>query len=176
MIDVVDRSLRAAFDSAIDHGIPTSTLVSLTGDVLRPMIVDEIRDGFATDEEGLNDLLTAEGGCVNVEVARKLFKKPGGVTRQAIGQKIRDGEVIAYQSGGGQYVVPKWQFRREGGLLKGLPEVLAALHEKLPDAGELTPFAFFLQEDPVTEGETPLKALRAGRVEQVLKAVSARAG
>jgi hypothetical protein len=91
-------------------------------------------------------------------------------------ERIRNLELIAYEFGDGRYAVPVWQFHPAGGLLDGLPEVLAAIREKLPSGGSLVPFAFFLQEDPVTDGKTPLDALRDGKLQQVLKAVNARAG
>jgi hypothetical protein len=87
---------------------------------------------------------------------------------------IRKGDVIAYHGGGRHYAVPVWQFRREGGVLGGLPEVLRALRTEVPGYGQLSPFAFLLQGDPVTDGRSPLAALRDGETRNVLEAVMAR--
>jgi hypothetical protein len=112
---------------------------------------------------------------VEVGEARLMFRKPGGVTRQALATQIRKGNVLAYRSGGGDYQVPVWQFRPEGGVLNGLPEVLAAVRDKLDDSQPLTAFAFLLQAHPLTGGRPPLEALKEGRLEAVLAAVEADA-
>jgi len=173
---VLERSLRALVASAMECGVPPAALAGIVGREIRVHISESIREGYATPEEGLAALLHAEGGCVSINEACKLFRKPRPVTSQALSEQIRNGNVIGYQTGGGQYLVPVWQFRPEGGVLKGIPEVLAAMREKIPGAGNLTPFTFFLQGDPLTAGRTPLEALRAGDIEQVLEAVEARSG
>jgi len=131
-------------------------------------------NGRATPEEGRRTLLNAEGGCVSLDEACLLFRKPGMVTRRTLAAAIRRGGVIGYHRGGGQYAVPVWQFRRDGGLLPGLPDVVKALRSKVPGYGQLSPFAFFVQADPVTDGRTPLAALRDGDMKKVLDAVDAR--
>jgi len=104
--------------------------------------------------------------------AAQLYRHPRGVSRQALTDQIRKGKVIAYQSGKRAYVVPAWQFRREGGLLPGLEKVLEALQAH-PFYSSLLPFTFLLQEHPLTDGETPLTALRAGKLDKVLAAADA---
>jgi hypothetical protein len=119
--------------------------------------------------------LEAEGGCVDVATARLLFRKPHGVTRQALSLQIRNGKLLAYRSGGGDYLLPVWQFRPEGGVWDGLSEVLATVREKLDAESPLTAFAFLLQAHPLTGGLPPLAALREGRLSEVLAAVEADA-
>jgi hypothetical protein len=167
--------MRTLAKSAAAAQLPAREFAVMAGDEIRPYIEKSIREGYGTPEEGLADLLHAEGGCVDVARARKLFRKPKPVTRQTISGRIGKGELIAYKTGSGQFMLPRWQFRPQGGPIKGLPEVLAAIRDKIPGAGDLTPFAFFLQEDPVTGGRTPLEALRAGELPLVLNAVEARA-
>jgi hypothetical protein len=131
-------------------------------------------EGRATSEEGRRALLNAEGGCVSVAEACVLLRKRRPATRRTFMAAIREGVVIAYHRGGAHYSVPVWQFRRGGGLLEVLPEVLRALRTKVPGYGQLSPFAFFLQADSVTAGRTPLSALRDGETQKVLDAVEAR--
>ncbi len=166
------EQVQAAFTSAERHGISVVAFMAMVNADARPMIEDSaIRDGYATAEEGLAMLLNAEGGCVDLVTAGKLFKRPGGVARQTLWEKIKNGELIAYQTASGRWMLPKWQFRPQGGLLKGLPEVLAKIRETMPETGELFPFTFFLQPNPVTDDKTPLETLRCGEVAAVLTAV-----
>jgi hypothetical protein len=129
----------------------------------------------ATAEEGLASLVEAEGGCVSVTKAFELLRKPDPVTGQALNEQIRAGEIVAYKTGGGEYLVPVWQFQPEGGLLPGMRLVLQKIRE-IPGADPLSPFAFFLQAHPLTGGKRPIDALRSGQIENVLEAVAANTG
>jgi hypothetical protein len=162
--------------TAMKLGLPGRRFLEMISADARPFIEEELRQGYATPEEGLAPLLTAEGGCVDVAEARMLFHKPKGVSRQAMSEKIRAREIIAHRTGADRWVLPVWQFRPEGGLLKGLPEVLKKIRETLPHVDELFSFTFFLQPDPVTGGRTPLEALRAGDVAAALTAVEGYLG
>lgn len=171
---VVRFQLSSLLRSAVAAGVLPRDFAEMVHEQVRPLIEESARASYVAPDEGLAYLLKAEGGCVNVSTARKLFRKPNPVTRQAISERIRKGELVAYRTGGGQYVLPKWQFRREGGVIEGLPEVLAAIRQTIPAASQLTPFAFLLQADPVTGNRPPLEALRQGKLQQVLDAVRAR--
>jgi hypothetical protein len=173
---VLREQVHSAFATALRLGVPARVFLDMVSADARSYIEEDLREGYATPEEGLAELLTAEGGCVEASEARMLFHKPNGVSRQAISERIRAGELIAYRSGGDRWVLPVWQFRPQGGLLKGLPEVLRKIREKIPHGGELFPFTFFLQADPVCDGRTPLQALRDGDVDVVLRAVDGFVG
>ncbi len=172
--EVLGGQIRALLNAGLQLGLSLGRVSALMGDVIRERLPAQVAEGHATSDEGLTILLAAEGGCVGVEKARYLFRKPQPVTRQALAHQIRQGKVLAYRSGGGDYLVPVWQFRPEGGLLNGLPEVLAAVHENLDDS-PLAAFAFLLQAHPLTGGKTPLAALRQGLLAEVLAAVEADA-
>ena len=171
----VETQIHSLVDGALDFGVSMRTLSQMMGNALRSRMPMRMATGHATADEGLAGLLEAEGGCVDVGGARLLFRKPGGVTRQALAAQIRKGNVLAYRTGGGDYLVPVWQFRPEGGVLEGLPEVLAEIRAKLDEGSALTAFAFLLQAHPLTDGKPPLEALRAGRLAEVLAAVDADA-
>jgi hypothetical protein len=172
---VIEAQLRSLVDVAVAYGVGLPALSRMMGDAVRARLPGSMGAGHATADEGLAALLESHGGCVEVGQARMLFRKPGGVTRQALALQIRNGNVLAYRSGGGDYLVPVWQFRPEGGIWEGLPEVLRAIREKLDDTNPLTAFAFLLQAHPHTGGRAPLEALRAGRLAEVLAAVEADA-
>ena len=173
--DLVSAQLRSLINVGLEFGLSLSRMTALMGEAIRERLPLLISEGHATSDEGLSALLQAEGGCVGVEKARQLFRRPHGVTRQALAQQIRSGNVLAYRSGGGDYLVPIWQFRPEGGVWEGLPEVVAAIRTQLDDKSPLTPFAFLLQAHPLTGGQPPLVALRQGKVREVLAAVAADA-
>src|SRR5256885_8589123 len=78
------------------NGVTTGRILSETSRVLAPVVAQEAAEGFATPEEGLRELLTAEGGTVPLAEAARLYKHPRGVSRQALTDQIRKGKVIAY--------------------------------------------------------------------------------
>ena len=179
-LDALDSMIRAMLQTiakqATDAGMSARAFAEISSEETRPFIEAGAQAGYASPAEGLAEMLNAEGGCVDVSVARQLFRRPDPVSRQAINDGIRRGELLAYRTGGDQYMLPVWQFRPEGGVIEGFPKALKILRESIPGAGPLTPFAFFLQADPMTGGRTPLEALRAGDLDQVLDAIEARRG
>lgn len=174
-IEIVSAQLRSTLELGLRFGVSLESMAGVLGEFVRDRLPSLVSQGHATSDEGLTTLLEAGGGCVEVEKARYLFRKPHGVTRQALAQQIRNGHVLAYRSGGGDYLVPVWQFRPEGGVWEGLPEVMAAIREKLDDGSPLTIFAFLLQPHPLTGGRPPLEALKRGKLTEVLAAVEADA-
>lgn len=169
------RSLGVIVDFATANGVTGSTLAELTGNEIRRVIEEPVSAAYATPEEGLAMLLNEEGGCVDVEEATALYRKHKPVTTAAITDRIRNGDMIAYRTGGGQYRIPRWQFKVEGGLLDGLSNVLHALRQSDTAFNQLTPFTFFLQPHPLTGTRTPLEALRAKDIESVVGAAMSEA-
>lgn len=165
------RQVHSAFASAVDAGISARAFLEMVSSEARPYLEEAVREGYATPEEGLIAMLDAEGGCVDLATACKLFRRPDGVSRQTLSEKIRAGKLIAYRSGGERWLLPKWQFRPQGGLLKGLPDVLKRLRDISPEPDELFAFTFFLQVDPLLDGKTPLASLKAGEIEKVIEAL-----
>jgi hypothetical protein len=161
---------------AIEAGMSPQMFAEISSEEMRPFIEAGARAGYAAPAEGLAALLDAEGSCVDVAKACEYYRRPKAVSRQAINEAIKRGELLAYRTGSDQYMLPTWQFRPEGGVIEGFPEALQKLRETVPHGDQLTPFAFFLQADPVTDGRTPLAALRAGDRQQVFDAIEARLG
>lgn len=94
----------------------------------------------------------------------------GGVTKQAVSERVRSGRLLALRTGSGRLVYPLWQFL-EGELLPGLPEVLgtAGYEAQRPSTG-WTIASWLATEDPDLGNETPRELLAAGRLEPVLAA------
>lgn len=171
--DFVGAQLRSTLELGLRFGVSLERMTSILGGFVRERLPLLVAEGHASPDEGLAILLEASGGCVEVEKARYLFRKPHGVTRQALAQQIRNGHVLAYRSGGGDYLVPVWQFRPEGGVWEGLPQIMASVREKLDDSNPLTIFAFLLQPHPLTGGRPPLEMLKRGKLTEVQAAIEA---
>jgi hypothetical protein len=112
----------------------------------------------------MRDLLHKEGGPLKVGQVARLC----GISEQAVNKRRENGSLFAVNLGRREYYYPSWQFDRSGRPLAGLRDVLNAF--KVDDAWMR--LNFFLTRDPRLDGETPLAALREGRVEAVCKAAS----
>ena len=166
----IQKSLGLIVDFAAAKGVTGTALAELAGDEIRRVIESPLAEGYATPEEGLALLMEEEGGCGDVEEAARHYRKPRPVTAAAITERIRKRDVIAYRTGGKQYRIPRWQFRKEGGVLPGLSSVLEQLRKSDTSYNDLTPFTFFLQPHVLTQGRTPLEVLREGDLEAVVRA------
>lgn len=93
----------------------------------------------------------------------------GGVTKQAVSQRVKGGRLLALRTGSGRTVYPLWQFQG-GDVLDGLPEVLGTAGFD-PDRTTTgwTLASWLVTEDPDLGG-SPRELLEAGRVEPVLRA------
>ena len=116
-------------------------------------------------------LMAKENGCVDAKKAAQAYVGPHPRKKanpETVRKAARERRLISVRDGHGDMLFPVWQFAETGGALPGLPLVLNALEER-PGYSDITPFVFFLQAHPTTRG-TPLAALRAGRIEQVIAA------
>jgi hypothetical protein len=140
-----------------------STFDALVRMLDRPEVLAELqpRDPLAAARlRGLRlqrDILAAEGGSVAAQALADAL----GITRQAIDKRRKRGALIGLSLGRRGYAYPVWQIG-----LAGLEDVLAALKDFDP----WTQAAYFLAPNRWLEGETPLNALRAGRLDAVLAA------
>lgn len=93
----------------------------------------------------------------------------GGVSKQAVSQRVKAGRLLALRTGSGRLVYPLWQFEG-GGVLPGLPEVLetAGYAPERPSTGWVLA-SWLATEDPELGG-APRELLAAGRLEPVLRA------
>jgi hypothetical protein len=91
----------------------------------------------------------------------------GNVTKQAIHDRVRRHRLLALRTASGRLVYPAAQFQRRQ-VVAGLGDVLDVL---LPDDTEAWVVAAWLTSpDPDLDGETPVAALKAGRIAEVVQA------
>ncbi len=166
--------VRAIRNSLLELGFSATAIWELFCRELLPAVIEE-RSRSASNTNDAVALLSAEGGCLSVAEATKRYSPLKPVTPQTLTRLIRTGQIIGVRAGGREYRVPVWQFASSGGLLEGLPEVLAALKSGPGANDSLLPFVFFLQTNPLIKG-TPLAAIKKGRVDQVLRVAEAQVG
>ena len=107
------------------------------------------------------EILGADGGALSgAELGVAL-----GLTRQAVDKRRKAGQLLALEVPKRGYLYPAWQVT-DGGLLAGLPEVLAAL----PPDSSWARARFFLSGNDRCRGRRPLDLLRKGEVGPVLRA------
>jgi hypothetical protein len=161
--------VRAVVDVTSD--IPASSLRRPNGVVLQAL-VERLADRLLVGGDPLakarlrgalaqRELLSADGGALGgVEVATFL-----GVSRQAVDKRRKAGQLFAVELPRRGYLYPAWQLTGTG-VLPGLEEVLAALHDHDPWAQA----RFFVTGNTRLGGKRPLDRLRRGEVEAVLRA------
>lgn len=112
--------------------------------------------------EAKRRLLEAEGGTLSTAEAARLLR----VSRQAVDRRRTEGKLLALALGKKGYYYPAWQFD-----LPGMPSVLAALAGRDP----WEQLSFFLNPSEGLGDRTPIEALRAGQLPDVLQAATAYA-
>jgi hypothetical protein len=88
---------------------------------------------------------------------------------ETLEQAVVHRRLLAVQCVKGELRFPVWQFRPGGGVVAGLERVLDALSGTMA-ADDMGALAFFLNPNPLTGGIPPIEALRAGRIEAVIRA------
>lgn len=120
-----------------------------------PLITARIRGALAQQR-----LVSDEGGVCSAEVFGRLL---GGLSRQAIDKRRRNGKLIAFDLGRHGYGYPVWQINR-GTVLPSLDRVIATLDE----CDSWTQAGFMLSPSSWLGGQSPLAELRRGEVERVV--------
>ena len=167
LADVIEVSDDAAIMQALGEKTSIDALIRL---VAFPGVAvaaanrtaDPLRAARARGTRRQLDLMKAEGGSIGVEAAAERL----GIGRAAVDKRRKVGTLLAVEGGARAMAYPVWQFR-EYGVLPGLERVLGAF--RIADG--LMRVEFFLSEDPDL-GQTPLAALRAGRVDEVAASAS----
>lgn len=123
--------------------------------------VEPLAPAFIRGIEAKRRLIEENGGTLTAEKAGEIL----GITRQAVDKRRRAGTLIGLSTGRYGYRYPVWQFT-ESGTLPGLEEALSALasHDEWMQA------AFLTGKNPRLKGRTPVEALKAGKLDQVLNA------
>jgi hypothetical protein len=94
-----------------------------------------------------------------------------GVGRQTPHDRVKAETLLAVKENG-KLMFPDWQFDADGadGVVAGLPEVLRAMQGPISALGRIR---WFVTPKPLMEGRTPLAALRAGDVDDVIREAQA---
>jgi hypothetical protein len=168
LMRVASRLARHLSDEDAERAVSASSDMDALAVVLaRAPVVSEPADpvvaaAYARGRAAREALLAAEGGAASAEEMGNLL----GISRPAVDKARKASRLLALRERG-DWVYPRWQVWN-GALLEGLAQVLAEL-----EAGEHDTWAkmiFFLETDTEREGESPLEALRAGRLEVALRA------
>ncbi|WLC16652.1 hypothetical protein [Bradyrhizobium diazoefficiens] len=148
---------RTAIDALID--LVSQNATALDAAVNTP---DPLRAARSRAAQAMADLVRAEGGPLGVdEVAQVL-----GISRAAVDKRRKNDALIGIQDGARAVRYPSWQFTATG-VLEGIPEALGVIGVKDP----WMRLQFFLSHDRDLDA-TPLKALRDGRIAEVVSAAA----
>lgn len=169
---------RAAIDftDLVATGVRASAEKGVPFEEIQRRFLRSVRENYppesalvAAANAGLLELMSREGGSVSAAAAAKLYGGRRPVTPEALRVRAKAGTVIAVRDGLGEWLFPSWQFDKRGGVLRGLTDVLAVLRDGHPAFTDTTPLMHFLNPSPHLGGRTPLEALKAGEVDEVLR-------
>lgn len=127
---------------------------------------DPLAEARLRGREIAKRMLAREGGHGTIKTAMKYLD----MSKEGVEKRRRKGNLIAIDLGKKGLLYPVWQFKQTGGVLDGLEQVLAKLRER--GCTGWSTLAFFLNPHISFDGNetTPLEALQAGRIDEVLGA------
>jgi HSP20 family molecular chaperone IbpA len=167
----IERIAKHASADAISEAAAAPTDVSVVMHALeQPEIIAELKadDPLAPARiRGLQErqrLLSVGDGTWDAEAVAKHLR----LSRQAVNRRRQQGTLLGIHAGRHGYLYPAWQFTREG-TIKGLETVLSFLHHHDAWMQQI----FMVNANDRLGGDTPLKALRAGHLEDVKRAARA---
>lgn len=176
---VFDRAVRAVHRIASEASAAELTSLSAAGtdyEVLTRIVSDFVpasadvarRDplaqALARGVELKERLIAQAGGLLSGEQVAKLL----GIRRQSVAKRRSDDKLLALPAGTGDFKFPACQFD-DRGALPGMDRLLAAFRTEDPWFRLQT----ILTPDPNLGGQTPLEALKKGRVEAAAAAIKA---
>jgi hypothetical protein len=113
-------------------------------------------------ERAREDLRDA-GGAYDLDQARAVLN---GVSRQAIGKRVKEGSLLALPGPNGHRTYPTLQFTGDGTVVEGL----RAVREALPSRSPWLVLNFLANPQTVLDGRKPIDLLKAGKVASVVEA------
>jgi len=120
-------------------------------------LANEQRDPYEAGRQAIDALKEAEGGQVDRTKAAELLD----ISLAQLYNRIDQHKVVTWVDASGRYRFPKWQFGVNG-MLQGVQDCLQLLGK----ADEWAVMRFFLTPSTAAGDASPLKLLRAGRIEE----------
>jgi hypothetical protein len=161
----------ALSESAIANATEAPTdLVVLLRALSSPDLLEDLRQAeplapaFIRGIEASRRLINEHGGALTAAQAAEILS----ISRQMVEKRRRAGKLLAISTGRHGYRYPAWQFHKSG-ILLGLEDVL----EVLANHDSWMQVAFFVSKNDRLAGDTPIEALKAGKLEPVLNAAAA---
>ncbi len=105
--------------------------------------------------------LKSSGGAWSLAEVRELLQ---GVSRRTIGNRVREGRLLAVPGPGNRARYPVAQFLEDGRPVPGLGDVIAALATQSP----WVVLNFLVNPEPKLDGRKPIDLLKAGDLAPVL--------
>jgi hypothetical protein len=105
-----------------------------------------------------------EGGARSAEETARIL---GLNSKQAVIDRYKKGQLLGWREKQGAIRFPVWQFREDGTVLKGLPEVLQVFMQN-PAADDWAKVVFLLNSRESLYGKRPLDLLRKGETDRVI--------
>jgi hypothetical protein len=161
-----DDLTNASIDEAT--AAPTDHLVMLEAVSSAPWVSELVSEDplVAAKLRGLDlrqQMLKTAGGALTSEKVAEVLK----ISRQAVDKRRASNQLLALTQGRRGYSYPSFQFD-EGGTLKGLEDVLGELKALDP----WMQLNFFTRPNERLGGNTPIEALREGKVDDVMSVAS----
>ncbi len=160
------RATKLAFMRGLESGLSHEAMLQLIVEEYSRMLPPLVAMPIVTQLEAVIALLSYESGALSLQQAVKWLGR-NERERKRWHDRIVNGEIVSFQTVGGYWFVPRWQFTAKGKLLPGIVDVVKILRGK-PEFEAVSPFLFLLQANPNTEGKTPLACLREGKVMEVV--------
>jgi hypothetical protein len=107
--------------------------------------------------------LRSSGGAYDIDEVRRLLH---GVSRQRIDKRVREGSLLAVPGPSNKRHFPAVQFKDDGTVVEGLPDVL----EALPTKNGFAILNFLIHADRRLDDRKPIDLLKAGEVDLVVEA------
>jgi hypothetical protein len=160
----------ALSDSAIANAAeaPTNLAVLLRA-LSSPELLNDLRQAdplapaFIRGIDATRRLISDHGGSLTAAQAAATL----GIAHQMVNKRRQAGKLLAISTGKHGYHYPVWQFHNSG-VLSGLEDVLKVLapHDSWMQV------AFFVSRNERLSGQTPIEALKAGKLNPVLDAAA----
>lgn len=159
-------ALKTAFAEGLESGLSHRDVLQVYAEEYYRLLPPLIAAPVQSELETVVCLLSEEGGALCLKEAVAWLGK-NERDRKRWHERIVRGDIVSFQSVGGQWFVPRWQFTAKGKLLPGIVDVVKILRSK-PDFEAMTSFIYFLQANPRTQGKMPLCCLREGKATEVV--------